>query len=532
MSSTKVAEHVALESLPPVTENARRLFGSLAYLLRPPLHYLPSELLSEIFLIATHDTEDRYHALLTPISLSHVSSRWRHVALSTGGLWTNIILTFPVSRAQISCAVSWLRRSQSHPLDIFLDFRDPSWDWELAESSHAFRWQDMEAILRLLMTHVHRWNRFELLTDTWAPIYTFLCYTRRVESAPWLESISLSRCNACFASKGATFAPVEMREPIPLFGGLAFQKLREVSLSGVHIDWALSSLSNLTTLEFRYLASDVTPSLEEFVGILTECPNLQKLSIIGRGPNLTAIRSQGSPSSDEHDTNDIHAKIQPTIHLPHLKHFVFGFADTDYAAKLLSLFSAPLMEELTLEGFSVGLDLHEPHAPDATPILEWFSVNRQSNVPHTDFTVSSSTSLISLDRIRSLRLIGIKSDKMTFARLFDELQGLTHLGLFSTETSALLALMPPTSNGHRLQPPCPLLKKLESRDVDPDAFADLVLARQPIDSGAGLEKTCYEATHDLSSEDHAKLISAGVNIVFLNSESYEAEHSDPPDIEL
>ncbi|KAF9463177.1 hypothetical protein BDZ94DRAFT_1193387, partial [Collybia nuda] len=286
MSASLILGELLLETRPPSVSSPRRLFEALAQYQLSPSCSLPNELLSHIFFLASHDYENDYDAVITPVWISHVCSHWRQVALLTGTLWTNLTLAFPVSRPQLSKAITWLIRSQKHPIDILFDFRDPSWDWE--EESHTFRWQDMEAILRLFLPHVQRWHRFELLTDTWAPIFTFLWYTRKVESAPILESLSLSRCNAYFASKQESFHPIKLKEPIPLFGGLPLEKLREVSLTGVHVEWSSSKLCDLTSLNFKYQASDVMPTLDEFIATLSTCANLEQLSIIGWGPQFPA----------------------------------------------------------------------------------------------------------------------------------------------------------------------------------------------------------------------------------------------------
>ena len=117
----------------------------------------------------------------------------------------------------------------------------PLWNWE--EESHQVHLQlmHMAPILELLLTHVERWCHFELLADLWGPIYFFLWSTRHVKAAPLLRSLSLSRCNAYFVSRGAAFQPDQWKDSIPLFGGLALDALRNVSLVGVHIDWDTSS---------------------------------------------------------------------------------------------------------------------------------------------------------------------------------------------------------------------------------------------------------------------------------------------------
>ncbi|GLB36832.1 hypothetical protein LshimejAT787_0311190 [Lyophyllum shimeji] len=408
-------------------------------------------------------------------------------------------MTFPTSYYQLSRAVAWLRRSKSSPLDIFLDFRDPSWDWEFPETSHTFRWQDMEAILRLIIPHVKKWKRFELLTDTWAPIFTFLYYTRKVVSAPMLESLSLFRCNAFFASKDATFAPVEMKCPIPLFGGLSLQRLREVSLTGVHVDWARSALCSLTALELMYLASDVMPSLDEFTNMLNACPDLRRLTLIGRGPRIDSL-----PSGDSSITDQLDLDMPPrTIELSRLAKFTFGFLDTDYAPKVLSLFSFPAIEELVLDGLA-ELDPMSSQNLDATPVLRQLAGRDLS----TNSGFSSPPNL-PLSRLRSLKLIGIKAGPSTFSRLFAGLHDLEYLGLYNTQNEALQALAPPPSNALSDTLPCATLKQLECRDMDPEILRDLMLARAEV---SPLERVLFRADN-VTCDQRRKLTDAGINVM-------------------
>ncbi|KAG6916973.1 hypothetical protein DXG01_004402 [Tephrocybe rancida] len=499
MTTAEIIANLASDDLPPTTMNARRLFGSFTGCLPkpPPSSRLPNELLSEIFLFATRFAEDRAETISTPIVLSQVSARWRNVAISTGGMWNTIIITFPTSRQQLSRAVTWLKRSRSAPLDIFLDFRDPSWDWDLAESLHTFRWQDMEAILRLLMTHAHRWKRFELLTDTWAPIFTFLCYTRRAKSLNTLETLSLHRCNAFFASKDATFAPVEMRKPVQLFGGRAAERLRRITLTGVHVDWAASPLRNLTKLKFRYLASDVTPSMDEFTSILTGCRHLRHLAIIGRGPRIDNTSSISSPADAGPQGPPL--KVSSVIELPHVTEFVLGFTDADYAVKLLDKFSFPAIRKLTLEGLA-DLDPLALNDLDATPILERLTAPPTTTISPFPFPSS---------RIQSLKLIAINADTPTFLRFFNDFHALVFLGLYKTKNDAIHALAPPPPESPSSAPPCATLTRLECHDVSPMVLLDLMLART---KQARLPHVSLRS-EELSSENRSKLFDAGVEIL-------------------
>ncbi|KAG9308384.1 hypothetical protein JVU11DRAFT_11977 [Chiua virens] len=104
-------------------------------------------------------------------------------------LWTSIVLSLPLSKSQLTRTVTCLIRSCDRLLNIHMDFRDPSWDWD--EAPHVFGSKDMEIIMRLLVPQALRWKFIELLTDTWAPIFTFLSSTVAIDSVPLLQTIVL-----------------------------------------------------------------------------------------------------------------------------------------------------------------------------------------------------------------------------------------------------------------------------------------------------------------------------------------------------
>ncbi|KAH0589892.1 hypothetical protein J132_06328 [Termitomyces sp. J132] len=507
MTTVEIVKRLGSEDLRPTTKSILSLFAkNFSYLptQTSPVSRLPNELLSSIFLYAIRSTDDRFETVTTPIIASQVSTRWRDIAISTAKLWNTIILTYPTSKQQLSRAVTWLKRSKLAPLDIFLDFRDPSWDWDSAESSHKFRWQDMETIIRLLMVHACRWKHFELFTDTWAPIFTFLCYTRHIKSVPLLVSLSLHRCNAFFASKEATFAPVEMRMPIQLFGGRVLERLRQVTLTGVHIDWSTPLLCNLTRLEFRYLASDVVPSIVEFTSMLRECRDLRHLTILGRGPRIddNPVSSPSSLLAVSSASGCFSANVYAAIELPHVTDFVFGFVDSDYALKLLAKFSFPALRKLTLEGL-VGLDPLSQYDLDAAPLLDWL-------LSHNSLSKSTRTHGFPLSRIHSLKFIAINADTSIISQFFNDLHELDFLGLYKTRIDTLQALKVPMTNLSTNIPPCVTLTRLECHDIDFQVLVDCVLARGP------LSRLNYVHLQPdaISANNRERLLAAGVRILY------------------
>jgi len=491
----------------------------LSTLSRPSgqIHSLANELLSQIFTLVTHDSGDRYDAILYPIILSHVARRWRHIALSTSTLWSFVILTHPSPWSQLSRTIAYLSRSRRRSLDLFLDFRDPSWNWQ--EDQHSFGWKHMENVIRLLSPHVSRWRNLELFTDTWSPIFTFLWYLRNVQSAPMLESISLSRCNVYFASRGEVFRPAALKQPIPLLGGgEALKRLQKVVLAGVHVDWSNSGLHDLVELELKYHAIDVMPSLSQFVAILTGCPDLERLSILGWGPRFeTASRKVLEDVPPLHVGN-----LCRTIRLPRLKHFVLGFLDVEYTIELLSLFCLPKLEGLILEDISATLHLSD--LQDANPILNFLTTSHASACQSASHSSSCCTTrCFPLSDIRSLELRAVHADHSTLARFLQQSVSLRRLSITNMDCAILEVFghdttiqSNPSEGLDAARFPCPALADIVCRKVDSDALLDLISSSEGIrriPSNRNISLDIRGADSHFNVEHREAILKAGITLL-------------------
>jgi len=149
--------HRVLRSSMSMGSTAVYLSGGGSGMRPSAVHSLPTELLSYIFELVTHALSQAerdtlgvgqrripFHpnSIRAPISLSAVSRRWRCVALSTSALWTSLFVSLD---NVIACSSSFLGprrtildaeslayfliRSRNCTLDIFIDGRDPEWDF-------------------------------------------------------------------------------------------------------------------------------------------------------------------------------------------------------------------------------------------------------------------------------------------------------------------------------------------------------------------------------------------------------------------
>jgi hypothetical protein len=88
---------------------------------RQPINSLPAELLIHFFLTFTDADSDTSHDLSevyrrAPVIISHVSSSWRSISLSTSQMWSRISVRTMVWNARP--IVAFLARSGTTPLDI------------------------------------------------------------------------------------------------------------------------------------------------------------------------------------------------------------------------------------------------------------------------------------------------------------------------------------------------------------------------------------------------------------------------------
>lgn len=399
---------------------------------------MPIEVISNIIRLASHSSHD---PISQSISISHVCRQWRQISLSMPSLWTSIFLSHPLSKSQLTRTIIWIVRSRNRPLDIYMDFRDPSWDWD--ETSHIFGSNEMDNIMRLLVPQASRWRSVELLTDTWAPIFTFLSCTVAIDSAPFLQTIRLARCNEYFVAQGETFRPANLAFPVAWFrGGASLSHLRHVSLSGVHVDWIQSGLGGLQRLELRYHARDVMPTLSEFRRILRLNPSLERLVILGWGPRM-------DPSlENEYGHDDLQ-----TIDLPQLEELEIGFVDVTYGINLLSLFALPNLRVLAIEDVAFGIQLCERQ--DCSCLFDHLAK-------------MSATERVSLSSLRELSLRSIHADDTSIHNLFGQLPAVTSLGLDRVDDTALLAICSALHACHRLE-------RLTLKDINP-VVAALVLS--------------------------------------------------------
>ncbi|PFH46904.1 hypothetical protein AMATHDRAFT_68850 [Amanita thiersii Skay4041] len=401
----------------------------------PTVHRLPNELLLYIFHLAVSFNEDVDVEPISPLLLTKVCRRWEHVTVSNRSLWSNIIMVYPLTSTRAIETDVLLLKSQHYPLDIYLDFRDPDWNREGSEEPNDEVRQHLLAVLQKLLRHVSRWRRLTVLTDTWFSMLAFLASIHSsAKAAPTLQAINLSCCTGFFMGAAEAFYPQYLKHRIPLFAGMDLPQLRQVSLTGVFLDWERSRLTDLTELELKYQAGDVMPTLGDFDQILRGCPRLDKLSIVGWG--FQTGKGEFGSAENASSNNKQCYTIPPhePVTLEHLTSFSLGLVNESHAMKLLSLLRLPALRDLYLEdvgSFSVFQIGH-----DSSSLLNHVS-RLSSRRPCTSVANGSAAHF---GQVRSLELRGVWADQQTFENFFGCMTGLKSLSLRSTSNTALLAL--------------------------------------------------------------------------------------------
>ncbi|KDQ14434.1 hypothetical protein BOTBODRAFT_187801 [Botryobasidium botryosum FD-172 SS1] len=213
----------------------------------------PGEVLGLIFAFAADHPSVKPR---TAVRISHVSTLWRQIALSTPRLWQKV--DGPINE---NLARAYVLRSGTVPLSIELG--DPT-TVDLSIPSQ----QDLLALFRASMHHSHRWRSLVLYCpNTGSQVLEGQC---RGLQAPQLRTF-----RACFGS------------PLPLRSSFIFStgifenhtpSLRDLHLDGVSIPLTCTIYAGLTSL---VLANTFHPGARprDLLQIIVACPLLETLGI-------------------------------------------------------------------------------------------------------------------------------------------------------------------------------------------------------------------------------------------------------------
>ena len=289
---------------------------------------LPPEIISNIFHLVVWSANSPSEGVRQRLHLTWVCKVWRRLMSEDPMIWNAIWFhdAPPYERSW-----EWFKRAGSARLDIRLNEVDPKSTG--VRDSPKFTAQQMSDMLDKLFTKLSQIRMLVIIVDNWPPALIVLQKLQTAGNAGIpinIERLEIHRSGMPYVWIGPGFDTQGHRDPAVLFGGQT-RGLQYLCLSGIHIDFNDTPLSNLTTLDLRHIAIDSSPTLKRFREILQNCPNLDKLTLDGCGPQPEEKWSDHTP-----------------VGLPNLKIFTLGSFTPSFANFIVAQVHAPRVRDLTL----------------------------------------------------------------------------------------------------------------------------------------------------------------------------------------
>ncbi|TFK52242.1 hypothetical protein OE88DRAFT_1734270 [Heliocybe sulcata] len=226
------------------------------------IHTLPPELLAHIFVLGTENNT------MFPVTLSHVCSTWRRLALSTPSLWRRIVLDHRTDMWQ-----ERIRRAKACSLDIQLSSRI----YREVESGRLVRHQVLDFYnvhwyMDVANPWIHRWRTFEVIFHDYAPWLWNAALAECCTKNPFLSAPALEELVLVHPHNDDT-------KEFLLFGGRA-PRLRRVALNGIRLAWLPSLFANLTVLDYTHHGFTVgSTAVTEVLSMLSVSSSLSELRV-------------------------------------------------------------------------------------------------------------------------------------------------------------------------------------------------------------------------------------------------------------
>ncbi|KDQ63913.1 hypothetical protein JAAARDRAFT_187313 [Jaapia argillacea MUCL 33604] len=223
-----------------------------------PIEKLPPELLIAIFTIAV-STAAKRRDFRRAIYISHISRRWREVAIHTPELWMNISLNV-CSRKRFALGRLYLDRSLPHPVDVFISANRRVYP---KASASVFA-----EVVDLLLRHFHRCHSLHITALDMNDLVEITNFGSSMVVTPLLEMLEV------------TFQGHILRSlPLPISFRGGTPSLRHIRLDHVLLHWQSPLLANLTTLEIGRIAPRHRPKYEELRDFFTKASSLRTLIV-------------------------------------------------------------------------------------------------------------------------------------------------------------------------------------------------------------------------------------------------------------
>ncbi|RXW18760.1 hypothetical protein EST38_g7095 [Candolleomyces aberdarensis] len=274
-----------------------------------PIDELPNEILAHIVELAYFSEELPYDELR--LAVSHTSSRFRQITLTTPSLWSKYHLTQGNVHDYLDHLPKYLHLSKGYPLDLHFSC---FWPESLSQR-----------LMDLFLPLSHRWRHLSITTPN-ADIFSYLVDV----SAPILTTVSLSH----FSSQRRHVLDYHA------FGGL-LPSLTHLLLRNISLDRLNIPLRNLTKLEIRGYGT--WPRFSTLEELLSGSETLEEM-VFHVKPGLVLRDVNREPG-------------QAPIHLPALRSFTVYTSEwlTGDVVELIRTFDFPNLHSLVVhEGSGLG----------------------------------------------------------------------------------------------------------------------------------------------------------------------------------
>ncbi|KAF6757446.1 hypothetical protein DFP72DRAFT_808942 [Ephemerocybe angulata] len=258
-----------------------------------PVHRLPSELLSSIFIMGVMSVgqdEEENTVMLGTIML--VCRQWNEVALNTPTLWSKVNVS---PHDSIVRAKRRLERSKSSPLDISINF-GPRADANtktttttvnvidaIIRSMELFKlvlWRTRSLTLRVPNRHQAH-AALMRCRDYPAPLLEHLTihiYHSMLDGPSYISSSGTTSTSSSGSLENFNMAGSSKLTPLPLFAGQT-PVLKTCSFTSFNFGWDITMVKRLRVLRLGGYFNGYAPTVSALLAILRECPELEELSL-------------------------------------------------------------------------------------------------------------------------------------------------------------------------------------------------------------------------------------------------------------
>jgi hypothetical protein len=344
---------------------------------------LPTEILEEIFRIARPSIphQRRGYAVI----LSHVTRRWRNIALCTACLWTDIYIWLG---ARDACLASYLERSSNHRLDVKVDLNAHCGDGFLDDLRHQLQIIISQiARLRSLTVDVARIDHLDYVLQSLHGLHV-----------PCLEALHMR------FRGGSNYS---LRRHVLTGGAPVLSSLTFRGISGRSCTLPLAAVT--------YLHLGVTrPKLDpgQLRDMLTSMPLLRQLFLAVDGVSFWR------PGAN-----------WPTIHLPSLISLTIAYTTRhpEYNSQLYKQLTTPNLECFAIEGLIVEPPVADRHGDINSVILDDAFINLPPDVKYP--------------RLRSLAVATCDMDSEIFVYLCKALPTVNRVSFWHQQRNTTLPLL-------------------------------------------------------------------------------------------